>query len=224
MQQAERSIAALPQRMPRTRKAEANQYSIDHLTALLAELENRRTMQSSKFLDNDPIVRETDDEILGTKAALASARADAVVEETTDVNPVAESLKQSLETKRVEEAGLAARQQVLRQQIQTNQTLLNHLGDEAGARALLTANVQLARDNYAASAGRREQARVSELMNSNKIVANVAIVAPPSESKASMQSRISVNLGLGLLLALFISMGVVVLADHFQPTLRGVRA
>ena len=224
MQQAERSIGTIPQRLSTTRKAEPNQYAIDHLTALLAELKNRRTLQSSRFLENDPIVRETDDEIRGTEEALALARSRAEVEDTTDVNPVAQILQQSLETKRVEAAGLAVRQQVLRQQIQTNQYMLDHLGSEAGARVLLAANVQLARDSYSTVTQRREQARVSDLMNLDKIVANVAVVVPPTESTASMQSRLSVNLGLGLLLAIFISMGVVLLADYFQPSLRGARA
>jgi uncharacterized protein involved in exopolysaccharide biosynthesis len=102
--------------------------------------------------------------------------------------------------------------------------MLDHLGSEAGARVLLAANVQLARDSYSTVTQRREQARVSDLMNLDKIVANVAVVVPPTESTASMQSRLSVNLGLGLLLAIFISMGVVLLADYFQPSLRGARA
>jgi uncharacterized protein involved in exopolysaccharide biosynthesis len=223
IQQAEHSIASLPERVMTSRKSESNQYTIDHLTALLAELKNRDTLQRSRFLDNDPIVRETSEEIRETEKALALAHANAEVEETTDVNPVAESLKQSLETKRVEAAGLAVRQQVLRQQIQANQELLNHLGSEAGTRALLAANVQLARDNYAIFTQRKEQARVSELMNSEKMVANVAVVVPPTQSKSSMQSRISVNLGLGLLFATFVSLGAALLADHFRPALRGAR-
>lgn len=213
VKQATAAIAALPNRVSTARKSQPNQYAIDHLTTLLAELRNRRTLQTSKFVESDRIVKESDQEIAITEEALNRARNGAQTEETTDVNPVAQALQQILESRRVEASGLEAECSILAQQIESNEILLNHLTSVAAPYAVLTTNAKLARDNYAVFAERRDEAQLSELLNDGKLTGHVVVAVPPTVSVDSFQSRFGVNLVLGLFVAVFASILAVLTAE-----------
>jgi|SRR5450631_597941 len=180
--QGEMTAKRIDQRLITQRRSIPNQYSVDHLTTLLAELNNRRAMQISKFRDDDEFIKETDAEIAQTKHALEMANSALVYEEATDVNPVLENVQSGLETRRVELAGLRAKEGALRQQISENTIRLNHLTDMAGQFNALSIAVQRVRENYTEYAKRREEARVSELLDQNKIT-NVVVTQPPNRVK-----------------------------------------
>ncbi len=198
--QGEVSTKRIAQRLVTQRRSIPNQYSVDHLTTLLAELNNRRAMQISKFRDDDEFIKETDSEIAQTKRALELANSALVYEEATDVNPVLENVQAGLETRRVELAGLLAKEGTLRQQISTNTAQLNQLTDMAGEFDALSLAVQRFRENYNEYAKRREEARVSELLDQSKIT-NVVVTQPPTESSIPAQSHFFVNLLLSFVLA-----------------------
>ncbi len=198
--QGEVNTERIAQRLVTQRRALPNQYSVDHLTTLLAELNNRRAVQISKFRDDDEFIKETDSEIAQTKHALEMANSALVYEEATDVNPVLQNVQSGLENRRVELAGLLAKERTLRQQIGENTTQLNHLTDMAGQFDALSIAVQRFRENYSEYAKRREEARVSELLDQSKIT-NVVVTQPPTESSIPAQSHFFINLLLSFVLA-----------------------
>ncbi len=196
-----------------------NQYSVDHLTALLVELNNRRAQQASKFRDDDPFLQETDKEIDVTRKALAGARTSEQIEQASDVNPALQSVVTGLATKRVDLAGWQAKQAVLRQQIRSDTELLNHLSDVSGQYDLLTSEVQQARESFVDYARRQEQARVSEMLDQNKIT-NVVVAQEPTESRIPASSKLVLNVILGLVLGAFASLAVVLASEYVLPALR----
>ena len=60
-------------RMTTEEKSSANQYTVEQLTTLLANLENKRTDLAAKFLPGDRLLVEQDKQIADTRAALAAA-------------------------------------------------------------------------------------------------------------------------------------------------------
>ena len=217
--QSELLQARLAPRQETLSRSGVNQYSVDHLTALLAELNNRRAQQQSKFRDDDPFLKETDAEIAATQSALAKARTTEEFERATDVNPALQSVQTALATKRVDLAGWVAKQAVLRQQIRSDTEMLNHLSDVSGQYDLLTSQVQQARENFVDYGRRREQARVSDILDQSKIT-NVVVAQEPTESQIPSQSRLLLNLMLGLVLAAFASIAVVLASEYVLPALR----
>ena len=217
--QSELLQARLSPRQETLSRSGVNQYSVDHLTALLAELINRRTMQASKFRDGDPFLQETDKEIEVTRKALAGARSNEQFEQASDVNPALQSVQTGLATKRVDLAGWVAKQTVLRQQIRSDTERLNHLSDVSGQYDLLTSQVQQARENFVDYARRQEQARVSDILDQSKIT-NVVVAQEPTESQLPSQSRLLLNVVLGLVLAAFASIAVVLASEYVLPVLR----
>ncbi len=217
--QSELLQARLSPRQETLQRSGLNQFSVDHLTALLADLVNRRTMQASKFRDEDPLLQETDKEIETTRKALAGARTTENFEQASDVNPALQSVQTGLATKRVDLAGWQAKQTVLRQQIKSDTEMLNHLSDVSGQYELLTSEVLQARENYVNYARRQEQARVSEMLDQNKIT-NVVVAQEPTESQIPSQSRLLLNIVLGLVLAAFASIAAVLATEYVLPALQ----
>ena len=80
---------------------------------MLAELQNRRTLLLAKFRHDDRMVLEADKEITDTKAALENATKLTGVEQSTDVNPIHQTLEIDLAKQQAELAGLQDRRQAL---------------------------------------------------------------------------------------------------------------
>ena len=176
-------------------------------------------MQASKFRDDDPFLQETDKEIEVTRKALAGARSTETIETASDVNPALQSVRTGLATKRVDLAGWVAKQTVLRQQIRSDTAMLNHLSDVSGQYDLLTSQVQQARQNFVDYARRQEQARVSEMLDQDKIT-NVVVAQQPTQSQLPSQSRLLLNIVLGLVLAAFASIAAILASEYVLPALR----
>jgi uncharacterized protein involved in exopolysaccharide biosynthesis len=70
-----------------------NEQSVERLNTMLVELQNRRTELVAKFLPDDRVVKDMDQEIRDTKAALDRASKMNGVEGATDVNPVSQTLE-----------------------------------------------------------------------------------------------------------------------------------
>ena len=192
-----------------------NQYSVDHLTALLADLRNRRTLLLSKFRDDDPFITEVDAEIDQTRGALAAAKSGGVLEQASDVNPALQTLQIARRGKEVELQGEEARHKVLAQQVQSLNRTLNRLSSLAGEYSLLTSAVQQSQENYVNFSKRREQARVSEQLDQNKIT-NVVIAQQPTESLLPLQSRGILGFLLGVVLAALAAAVAAFAAENFR--------
>ena len=83
-----RQLGSLKTRIVTQSRVVPNQYLVERLNTMLAELNNQRTALLAKFRSDDRLVISLDDQIRDTKAALERARATTSVEETTDVDPL----------------------------------------------------------------------------------------------------------------------------------------
>ena len=200
-----------------------NQYSVDHLTSSLADLQNRRALLLSKFKDDDEFVKEVDVEIAQTSAALAEAKKNAMLERGSDVNPTLQTLQTALALKKVDLAGAKAKKAQLEIELSATHQQINHLADVAGQYDIFTTNVQRAREDYSDYSRREQQARVADQLDQNKIT-NVVIAQEPTESQIPVSSHLFVNLAVGFALALCASITAAFLAEYLKRSGQGALA
>lgn len=191
-----------------------NQYSVDHLSAMIADLQNKRTELLSKFRPDDRLVLEVEQEITDTRSALERATKSAAIEESTDVNPVRQTLDISLAKDQADLAGIQARRQSLVGQTQSYRRQLMTLGNATAQFDDLTRARKEAEDNYLLYSRKTEEARIAESLDRQKI-ANAAIAETPVEPQLPSKPNVPMNIALGVLLAGFLSIGIAFSAEYF---------
>jgi uncharacterized protein involved in exopolysaccharide biosynthesis len=166
-----RRISTQTRRLP-------NQYSVERMNTMLTELQNRRTELLSKYRAGERIVTQLDQQIADTKKALQSAEGSVATEEVSDVNPLRQGLETELERAEAAQAGLAGRIQSMRAQTGAYQGQLAKLETLAPVEQEYQREAKVAESNYLLYAKRREEARISQRMDEQKI-ANVVLAERP---------------------------------------------
>jgi uncharacterized protein involved in exopolysaccharide biosynthesis len=208
-------LTASPARILTQDRALPNQYSVEHLNSMLADLQNRRTHLLANFRPDDRTVVEVDKEIADTQASLNKATALTASEQSTDVNPVHQTLLIEMTKEQAELAGLKARRQALTSQTRSYREQLMALGNATEGFDDLTRAQKKAEENYLLYARKTEEARIAESLDRQKI-ANVAIAEPPTEPQLPSKPKVAMNLSLGVLLAGFLSLGIAFGSEYLQ--------
>ena len=172
-------LAAMSQRIATQTRRMPNQYSVERLNTMLAELENRRTELLSKYRSGERVVTQVDQQIADTKKALQSAEGSAATEEVSDVNPLRQALEAELARLEATESGLAGRIQAMRKQDASYRGQLAKLETLVPVEQEYQRDEKVAENNYLMYAKKREEARISQRMDEQKI-ANVVLVGSPS--------------------------------------------
>lgn len=196
----------------------SNQYSVERLHTMVAELRNRRSQLLVKYLPDDRLVQEADHEIADTQAALEQATRLTGVEQATDVNPVHQSLEIDLAKQESELSGLQSRRQTLALQASAYRQQLVKLSNATAAFDELARTQKEAEENYLLYAKKTEEARIAESLDQQKI-SNVAIAETPTEPHLPSKPNVPLNVALGVVLAGFFSLGGAFAAEYFSDTL-----
>lgn len=217
-----RQLGAAQSRVLTQSRTLSNQYSVERLHTMLAELQNRRSQLLVKFRPDDRMVQEADQEIADTRAALDKATRLTGLEQATDVNPVHQALEIDLARQQAELAGLQSRREALARQTGAYRGQLVRLANATAAFDDLVRTQKEAEDNYLLYAKKTEEARITESLDRQKI-ANVAIAETPTEPHLPSKPNIKLNLALGVFLACFLSLGVGFAAEYFRDTVEQPR-
>src|SRR5258708_17712833 len=97
------------------------------MNRLIVELQNRRTQVLTKFRSDDRRVKEVDQQLRNTRAALDKASKETATEQSTDLNPLRQSLETELARGRVDQAGAAGRREMLAGQVKQYEAQLSRL-------------------------------------------------------------------------------------------------
>lgn len=210
-----RQLQGTAQRVTTLTKTAANLTSVEHLTSMLAELKNKRTELVAKFRPDDRLVQEVDQQIADTGASIEKARKLNDAEQSTDINPIRQSLEIELVKEQAELSGLEAKRRALAQQSQGYRTQLMALSNATSQSDDLTRSQKEAEENYSLYARKAEEARISESLDRQKI-ANVAIAETPIEPQLPSKPNVPLNLALGGMLAGLMGLGVGFGAEYFK--------
>jgi uncharacterized protein involved in exopolysaccharide biosynthesis len=198
-------------------RTSSNQYTVERLNTMLAELQNHRTELLAKFRPDDRLIQQVDQEIADTRGALDRAAHLNGLDETTDVNPVRQAIETDLAKEQSELAGLQSRRDELKGQTATYRAKLGTLAGITSTFDDLMRTQKEAEENYLLYSKKTEEARIAESLDKQKI-ANVAIAEGPVEPRQPSKPNVPINIGLGFFMACLLSFGLAFVVEHFRTS------
>jgi uncharacterized protein involved in exopolysaccharide biosynthesis len=213
----EQQLAAIPKRITTQSRQLPNQYSAERLNTMIVELQNRRTQLLTKYRPDDRLVREVDAQIKTTQDALTRAEQKTSVEEATDLNPLRQTLETELSRARLDQSGAQARRDTLARQLGQYDSALKKLEGDTAKHDDLQREKTQAEENYQLYAKKREEARIADELDRQKIT-NVSIAESATAAQIPSGPNRPVNFILGVFLAGFLSLASVFSAEMLSDT------
>ncbi len=218
----EQQLAAIPKRIVTQSKQLTNQYSAERLNTMMVELQNRRTQLLTKFRPEDRLVKEVDEQMRTTQLALDRAEQKTSVEEATDLNPLRQTLETELSRARLDQAGAKARRDTLTAQLAQYEGALKKLEGDTAKHDDLQREKKEAEDNYQLYAKKREEARIADELDRQKIT-KVSIAEAATVPQIPSSPNRPLNLVLGVFLAAFLSLSSVFSAEMLSDAVHTPR-
>jgi uncharacterized protein involved in exopolysaccharide biosynthesis len=218
----EQQLAVTPKRIITQSKSLPAQYSAERLNTMMVELQNRRTQLLTKFRPEDRLVREVDEQIRTTRQALAKAESQTAIEQATDLNPLRQTLENEYSKTRLEQSGAQARRDTLATQLSQYEGSLQKLEGDTTRHDDLQRQKKEAEENYQLYAKKREEARIADELDRQKIT-NVSIAEAPSAPRLPSSPNRPLNLVLGVFVAAILSLGTVFSAEMLGDTVHNPR-
>jgi uncharacterized protein involved in exopolysaccharide biosynthesis len=210
--------AATPSRLATTDRKSDNPLLLGQLKSSLLTLELQRTQLLDSFEPSYRPVQLVEAQIAEARAAIAREEKAPVHEETTDRNPTYQWLDGELAKARADLAsfqGQAKATALIVRDYRSQALLLNQKDIEQQA---LLRSVKAGEANYLLYLNKREEARISDALDVQRIT-NVAIAEAPAVPALPVHSRWLYVL-LGIPCALLVSVGSAFVADHFDASFR----
>jgi uncharacterized protein involved in exopolysaccharide biosynthesis len=213
----QQQLESLAPRVVTQSRALPNQYSVERMNTLIVELQNRRTQLLTKFRSDDRLVKEVDQQLKNTRAALDKASKETATEQSTDLNPLRQSLEGELARGKVDQAGAAGRHEMLVGQVKQYETQLSRLEGITAEYEDLARQKKESGDNYQLYKKKEEEARITDELDQSKIT-NVSVAEAPVQSMLPVRPNRPLNLILGVFLGVLLSVGSVVIAEFLRDT------
>ena len=121
-----------------------------------------------KFRPDDRLVRSLDDQIEDTTAALDRAKAETTVEETTDIDPLRQSLNRAARQGRAAASGLSARRTSLTSELRDWRKRLHSSTARPVEHERLSRDVKRAEDKLVLYGQKQEEARIADALDRQK--------------------------------------------------------
>jgi uncharacterized protein involved in exopolysaccharide biosynthesis len=166
--------AATPERQITQVAKIGNAQLLATLEGTLLSLQLKRTEMLSKYAPVYPPVMDVETQIAETRRAIAQAEDSPVQQITTDRLPAQDWMATELARASTDQAALAAQADATAKVVQHYQGIARSLDEKETQQADLVRNVKTSEDNYLLYVRKREEARISDALDSKRIV-NVAI-------------------------------------------------
>ena len=166
--------AATPERQITQVAKIGNAQLLATLEGTLLSLQLKRTEMLSKYAPNYPPVMDVETQIADTRRAIAQAEDSPVQQITTDRLPAQDWMATELARASTDQAALGAQADATAKVVQHYQGIARSLDEKETQQADLVRNVKTSEDNYLLYVRKREEARISDALDSKRIV-NVAI-------------------------------------------------
>ncbi len=208
LQRGKLILPAVDSRVTTQSRSVPNPMLVQQLTMMLSDLHNKRTEMAVKYRSDDRLVQQLDKQVADTKEALDSALNVRQVELTTDINPVRQNADKDMVSDEVTLAGLAARRDQIGQALAQYRLQAHELAGSTVDHDALLRTVKEDEQNYLLYAKKREEARITELLDQQRI-ANVMLFESPTLPVEPSSPKMAIAIPLAILLSLFVSIGIV---------------
>jgi uncharacterized protein involved in exopolysaccharide biosynthesis len=211
-------LHGIPTRQLTQERTLPNDYSVERLNTMLAELQNKRTSLLTKFTPEDRLVQEVDRQIADTKDALSKAQHMTSQERSTDVNPVWQSVTGTIIQDQTARQALKAKHDALTEQIATLRSGLSNTESSTVPYTTLRQRVADLQNNYQLYTQKRDEAEIADAMNQNRLL-NVAVAQSPTFSITPYRPKPLIDLVLGGFTAIFLASFMVFFAEMGRSTI-----
>jgi len=211
-------LASFPERSTHQIRVADNPELMEKLKSTLLELELKRTGLLTEFEPTYRLVQEVDQQIVETKAALATEETVPLRDETTELDANHEWAKSELAKAQVELAALQSRTAGTAMLLAEASKTARELGESAVRQQDLIREMKEAEENYLLYVKKREEARIGDALDERGIV-NVTVAEPPIVPALPRRSGWMFGL-LGLAAAGTVSTGLAFTADFLDPSFR----
>lgn len=209
---------ATPARSATQEVANSANMLLQQLGTSLLTAENNRSQLMMKYDPSYPLVREADQEISQTQAAINKAEQTKYDNETTDRDPTYELLREDLAKTQADLAAQRASVNALEQGIRSMHGEMVSLDADALKQGALLREAKADEADYLLYLGRREQERASDALDAKRI-ADVAIAVPAIVPALPAYSPIMVTF-LGFIFSAFVGASAGYVADYLDPSFR----
>lgn len=214
----EQQQATVPSRLTTQVRRSDNSQLLQQLKSTLLSLELKRAELLSKYQPSYQPVREVEEQIAQTRAALAVEESAPVREEVTDQNPTQQWIQSELAKARADLQGLQARAADTERTVAAYNANTSQLEQNAMAEQDLVRAAKAAEESYLLYRRKGEEARISDALDERRIL-NVAVAQNASAPALPAHSTLYYAL-LGLMLACSVTVGLVFAADYLDPSYR----
>jgi len=215
---AEMQMTAIPARSATQESSNSADVLLQQLESSLLVAQIKRTQLLLKYEPSYPLVQEAESEIAETEAAISEAQKARYENHTTDRDPTYELLREDVAKTRADLAAQRATAAAVETSIKSMQSQMVDLDSKAVKQANLIREVKADESNYLLYLAKREQERTSDALDLKRI-ANVAVAVPPSVPALPAYSPWLV-MTIGILVAIFVSIGITVMAEFLDPSFR----
>jgi polysaccharide biosynthesis protein PslE len=191
---------------------------LEQLQSTLLSAQLKRTQLLMKYDPSYPLVKETEDEIAQTQAAIAKAQNQTYVNRSTDRDQTYELLRADYAKTQADLAGHRASMVALSSSLNNIRTELVKLDQQALKRDALVREAKADESMYLLYLNKREQERTSDALDKMRI-ANVAISVPPIIPVLPAHSPMLITLA-GFALAFIAGIATAYVAEYIDPSFR----
>jgi uncharacterized protein involved in exopolysaccharide biosynthesis len=223
--EAERRIASLselksgtPERLTTEMRRSDNPQLLQNLKGTLLTLSLKRDELLAKYQPSFRPVQEVERQIADTRAALAAEESKPVREESTNQNTTFEWIRTEMAKAQADLQGLQGREAESQRILATYDEDLRRLNANGFGEQDLQREAASAEANYLLYSKKREEARISDELDQRKIL-NVVVVQAAAVPAIHVHQRKKMAL-LGMIVAILLSLGAVLVSDSFDPHFR----
>jgi uncharacterized protein involved in exopolysaccharide biosynthesis len=191
------------------------------MASLGATLNSFETQRAALVLSYDPsyrLVKDLDEQIAQTKKFMSQQHGIPLTDTTFDVNPVWEWLDQSITQAQGNLTSLKAQTAADQRIVDAYHQKALEFTAKGVTQDDLTREVNAAQANYLLYLGKREQARIQDMLDERRVL-NVSIAEPPTRPDQTLYSPLLL-IALAFIFAGMIAIGAALIADYMDPSFR----
>lgn len=214
----EKQSQTTPQRLTTSSWKQDDYQVLTNLKNTLMNLQLKRTEYLMKYQPDYPLVKEVDKEIAETQQSIAVEEARPIRQETTDRNPTYAWINEELAKAKAEYSGLQAKLVATQASVERYQVEARDQEQKGLVEQDLYRNLKNDEENYLLYLHKREQARMTEALDSTRIL-NVSVAEQPVVPTMPANSPLLILI-IGGLVATTVSLGMVFAQEYLDPSFR----
>ena len=216
IQDLQQQLASTSPRLKTQEQATDAYMLLQQVKSELLTLELKRTELLTKYDPSYPLVQQVDQQIIEARAAVAQAEKEPTMATTTDHDPTYELLREELAKAKASLAMYHGQEAATLAVLRDMRTNAINLDQKALDQRDLLRTAKANEDNYLLYLRKREDARISDAMDTQQMV-NVAVAQPPMAPMLPVLSPWLAEI-IGLLLAVLIGISACFVAEHMTPS------